>query len=119
MDAFNTRDLETFDRCVADDFEWVTATASNAEPRTFLGRAGIRDFYDYIDNWRTVEARVDEWRDLGDDVLLVGEVVWRGPNPKLLEVTCPLLSLWSFEGGKLRRINSAMAPDVVPAAPAG
>ncbi len=113
MDAFNTRALDVYDRNVSDDFEWVTPTASSAEPRTYRGRAGIREFFEYVSNWRTVEARVEEWRDLGDEVLLVGEVFWRGHNPKLLEVSCPLLSLWSFEAGKLTRINSAMTPDAV------
>ena len=118
MDAFNSRDLDTFDRCVSDDFEWVTPTASSAAPRTYRGRDGIREFFEFVENWSTVAARVDEWRDLGDEVILLGEVFWRGHHPELLEVSCPLLSLWSFEAGKLTRINSAMAAGPLQAAPA-
>ena len=118
MEAFNARDLDTFDRCVTDEFEWVTPTASNAEPRTFRGRDGIREFFEYVSNWATVEARVEEWRDLGDEVFLIGEVFWRGHHPQLFEVSCPLLSLWSFEAGKLKRTNSAMAQEPLTATPA-
>lgn len=119
MDAFNRRDVEAFDRLVAEDFEWITPTASDAAPRTYRGREGIREFFEHASNWRTVQARVDEWRDLGDRVLLIGEVLWRGHNPRLLEVTCPLLSLWSFEDGKLKRIDSSMAEDALAAATSG
>lgn len=119
MDAFNARDLDAFDRYVSDDFEWVTPTASNAEPKTYRGRPGIREFYESVSNWGTVEAQVQEWRDLGDEVLLIGDVFWRGHNPEPLEVSCPLLSLWSFEDGKLTRINSAMAPEAVGVPAAG
>ena len=119
MDAFNERDVESFDRFVSDDFEWVTPTASDAAPKTYRGRDGIRAFFEHVSNWRTVEARVEEWRDLGDQVLVLGEVFWRGHNPRLLEVSCPLSSLWSFEAGKLKRMDSAITEDALVAASPG
>lgn len=119
MDAFNRRDVETFGRHVTEDFEWITPDASTAAARIYRGRSGIREFFEHVSNWRTVEARVDEWHDLGDDVLLLGEVLWRGHNPRLLEVSCPLRSLWSFDEGRLRRIDSANAPSVAPVPSSG
>lgn len=106
IDAFNDRDVETFERLVTDDFEWVTPTASHDEARTYRGRLGIRRFFEEASVWERIETRVIAIRDLGDRALLLGELSWCDPRRGPLEVTGPFSSVFHFEDDRISRIET-------------
>jgi hypothetical protein len=49
---------------------------------------------------------VEEFRDLGDRVLVLGELSWSHSRGGSLDVVGPLSSLMRFEAGKLTRIET-------------
>lgn len=103
--AVNERDPDSFIALIADEFEWVTPVA-NVDTTTYRGADGVRRFFQDGRRWQRIEARVEEYRDLGDRVLLLGEVSWSGPGGRTLDVVGPLSSLVNFEEGKLTRIET-------------
>lgn len=105
VDAFNARDRVAFVGLVSDDLEWVTPTASSAEPKTYHGLDGVGEFFEEAQLWDVIEARIDEIRDLGEEALVLGELRWRSRHGSL-EVAGPLCSLLRFEEGKVKRIET-------------
>jgi ketosteroid isomerase-like protein len=105
VEAFNARDPYAFDPLVTDDVEWVTATAAGV-PTIYVGREGVRRFFEDAKMWETLESHVDEIRDLGDGALVLGELFWRNRVRGTIEVGGPLSSVLRFEGGKVKRIET-------------
>lgn len=103
--ALNQRDADSFVGLIVQDFEWTTPAAS-VEMRTYRGRTGARQFFAESERaWASIEGRPDEIRPVGDLVLMLGEISWRG-RPGAVDVTGPLASVIEFEDGKIRRIRT-------------
>lgn len=103
--AINDRDVDGFVALVADGFEWLTPVA-NTQPTTYYGEDGVRGFFQDARRWQRIEARVEEFRDLGDRVLVLGELSWGHSRGGSLDVVGPLFSLIHFDGGKVKRIET-------------
>ena len=101
FDAFNERSVEGFEDLVVDDFDWVTPTATNGEPRTYRGVAGIQEFWEDASAWEAIEGRVREIRDFGDRALVLGELRWRDPRGESFDAVGPLSSVVRFDGGRI------------------
>ena len=74
-EAFNRRDRDALRALVHPDFEFVPLMAS-VEGRVYRGHDGLMDAIDEFEgDWETFEVLDEEYRDLGDTVLVLG--TWR------------------------------------------
>src|ERR1700686_2677674 len=79
IDAFNGRDLDAYDDLFTRDFAWFPAFPRTVEGDGYLGREGIERYLAEIsDTWEHFCAIAEEYRDLGDRVLLLGQFEGRG-----------------------------------------
>jgi uncharacterized protein (TIGR02246 family) len=71
-EAFNRRDLETMLELIHPDGEWVPLMAT-LEGARYRGRDEIRRWYLELDrDWAEFQTTPEEFRDLGDVVLILG-----------------------------------------------
>ncbi len=105
ISAFNQRDVDTFASITTPDFEWSTSVMA-VEGEIFRGREGIETYFERMrEAWDDFQTIVDEYRDLGDRVLLSGQVEGRGRGSGA-PVLAPLDILYHFRGGKISRMHS-------------
>ncbi len=100
------------DRPVDPDFEWHTAIerAFEGNDSVFRGLAGAREVWESYkgEAFQQLEARYDEFRDLGESVLALGEIEIIGQASQL-EVTSELAQLLTFRGGKIASSRDFMS----------
>jgi ketosteroid isomerase-like protein len=76
--AFSERDIDALTALTTEDFEWFPSMNA-IEGESFLGRDGIRTYFDRLDGaWEHFHIVAVEWRDQADTVLLLGRVEGRG-----------------------------------------
>jgi ketosteroid isomerase-like protein len=103
IDAFNRRDLNAYDDLFTPDFEWLPAFPGTVEGDGYMGRAGIESYFGEIsDTWQEFRAIAEEYRDLGDRVLLLGRFEGRGKGSGV-PVDAPLATVYDFRQGKMSR----------------
>src|ERR1700730_6467853 len=82
IDAFNRRDVEALADVVTPDFEWFPALPSTVEGARFSGyrgREGSERYYEALRSaWQGLRVLGNEFRDLGDSVLVLGRADGRG-----------------------------------------
>jgi ketosteroid isomerase-like protein len=78
IDAFARRDLDSYDDLFTSDAEWLPAgpLALQGEGYTgYLGREGLETYFrDSRDMWEKIRPVAEEYRDLGDRVLMLGRL---------------------------------------------
>ena len=98
VSAFNRRDVPALVEMTTDDFEWVTWTGT-VEPTVYHGADGLAGYSRDSDVWEILTLDVQEFRDLGDKLVVVGMFHARGGERRrgrravLLGLLC--------EGGKV------------------
>src|SRR5713226_8566199 len=106
MDAYNRRDVDAYVDCATSDFELFPVFVGAVEGGSYRGREGIERVFeatrDALDDYRIV---ADEFRDLGDRVLMVGRAEGRG-RASGVSVDAPFGSVVDFRDGKISRIRS-------------
>ncbi len=102
--AFNRRDVPALVELTTDDFQWVTWTGT-VEPTVYEGADGLAAYFQDADVWEVLNLDVEEFRDLGDEVLVVGTFHARGGGSGV-EVRAPYYSAFSMSEGKLARVLS-------------
>ncbi len=103
-DAFNLRDIDGLAALTTRDFEWSPAMGA-VEGEVFRAREGIATYWGRLhDAWEDYHVVVDEYRDLGDRVLVLGRVVGRGRGSGV-PVDAPLGFVEDFRDGKLWRVQ--------------
>jgi ketosteroid isomerase-like protein len=107
--AFNRRDLAGLVELITDDFEWVTWTGT-VEPTAYHGAEGLARYFRDADVWELLNLDVQEFRDLGDEVLVVATFHARGGGSGL-EIHAPYYSAFFTSGGKLARVLSFRTED--------
>ena len=108
--AFNARDVEDFAAITTADFEWSTSVMA-VEGEVFWGRAGIETYFERMrEAWEEFQAWIDEYRDLGDRVLVSGRVEGRGRGCGA-SVVAPLDILYEFRDGTVCRMHSFLDHD--------
>jgi ketosteroid isomerase-like protein len=86
VDAYNRRDVDTFFAELATpDFEWFPALTRAFEGGGYRGREGVERFQaDTRENWEELQTLPEEFRDLGDRVLVLGSgapgTTWIAPR---------------------------------------
>src|SRR6202051_1812638 len=79
VDAFNRRDVEGFFALAASEFEWFPAMAGTVEGGGYRGREGIEKYLaDIGEAWEEYRVLAEEFRDLGDRVVMLGRIEGRG-----------------------------------------
>jgi ketosteroid isomerase-like protein len=102
--AFNRRDVPALAAMVTEDFQWVTWT-STVQPTVYHGADGLASYFRDADVWEVLNLEVREYRDLGDEVLVVGVFHARGGGSGV-EIHAPYYSAFFTRGGKLARVLS-------------
>jgi ketosteroid isomerase-like protein len=75
FDAFNRRNIDAFLGALDPDVEWIPIMAA-LEGRVYRGHEGTRRWIeDLTADWEFFEPRFEEFRDLGDRVVVFGH--WR------------------------------------------
>jgi len=112
--AFNRRDVAELVALTTDDFEWVTWTGT-VEPTVYHGADGLARYFRDADVWEVLNLEAQEFRDLGDEVLVVGTFHARGGGSGV-EVRAPYYSAFFVSEGKLARVLSFRTEDEALAA---
>ena len=102
--AFNRRDVPALVEMTTDDFKWVTWTGT-VETTVYDGAEGLAGYFQDADIWEVLNLDVQEFRDLGDKVLVVGMFHARGGGSGV-EVRAPYYSAFFVSEGKLARVLS-------------
>ena len=112
--AFNRRDVPALVEMTTDDFQWVTWTGT-VESTVYDGADGLAAYFKDADVWEVLDLDAQEFRDLGDKVLVVGMFHARGGGSGA-EVRAPYYSAFFVREGKLARVLSFRTEDEALAA---
>jgi ketosteroid isomerase-like protein len=107
--AFNRRDVPALVEMTTPDFQWVTWTGT-VEPTAYHGAEGLARYFQDADVWELLNLDAREFRDLGDEVLVVGMFHARGGGSGA-EIHVPYYSAFFTSGGKLARVLSFRTED--------
>jgi ketosteroid isomerase-like protein/predicted nucleotidyltransferase len=102
--AFNRRDVPGLVELVTDDFEWVTWTGA-VQSTVYRGAEGLESYFRDADVWEHLNLEVREYRDLGDEVFVVGVFHARGGGSGV-EIHAPYYSAFFISGGRLAQVLS-------------
>src|SRR5438094_6731331 len=79
IDAFNRRDIEGLVALTTTDFKWFPAMPGIVAGDSFTGREGVEHYFAGLaETWVEYRSIVEEFRDLGDSVLMLGQLEGRG-----------------------------------------
>ena len=103
-DAYNHRDVDGFFAELATpDFEFYPATVRALDGGSYRGREGIERFVvDTDENWAELQISAEEFRDLGDRVLVLGRMKGRGKGSGV-PVDQPFVTILDFRGDRIWR----------------
>jgi ketosteroid isomerase-like protein len=104
VDAYNRRDVDTlFAELATPDFEWFPAVTRAFEGGGYRGREGVEKFAaDTRENWEELQSIPEEFRDLGDRVLVLGRLKARGKGSGA-PVDTPFAGIFDFRGDRIWR----------------
>ena len=110
LDAFNRRDLEELLELTDPGAEFWPLR-SVLEGRPYRGHDGLREFFeDTKQEWSELTIEPEEWRDLGDTVLVIGHFHARGRSSGV-ELNSPAGWLVSVRDGKLAYLHAYSDPE--------
>jgi ketosteroid isomerase-like protein len=112
--AFNRRDVAALVEMTTVDFQWVTWTGT-VESTVYNGAEGLATYFQDADVWEVLQLDAQEFRDLGDKVLVVGMFNARGGGSGV-EVHAPYYSAFFIREGKLAQVLSFRTEDEALAA---
>jgi ketosteroid isomerase-like protein len=99
LDAYNRRDVAAFLATATDDYKTVSTLPDAGAD--FEGREGLeRYFQEVADTWEEWHVIAEDFRDLGDRVVMLGRVEGRGRGSGAPVVT-PAASISYFRDGKV------------------
>jgi ketosteroid isomerase-like protein len=106
LDAFNRRDVDAFMELTTSDFELFPAMAGSVDGSSVTGREGLETLLGEVrDIWEEQHVIADEFRDLGDCVLVLGRIVGRG-RASGIPVETPGATINDFRDGKISRVRT-------------
>jgi ketosteroid isomerase-like protein len=100
------RDVDAFFAELATpDFEWFPGLITALDGGGYRGREGVERFYaDTRENWEQLQTVVEEFRDLGDRVLVLGRLEGRGKG-RGAPVDARYAGIYDFRGERIWRIR--------------
>jgi ketosteroid isomerase-like protein len=103
LDGYNRRDLPVFDELTTADFELFAAVTGSIEGGGIRGRESVQRYYEMLDEtWGEFRVVPQEFRDLGDRVLMLGRTEGRGRGSGV-PVDAPWAGIFDFREGKVWR----------------
>ena len=105
LDAYNRRDVDgLFAEFATPDFVWYpTITRALDGGVGYRGREGVDRFAaDTSENWEELQVLTEEFRDLGDRVLVLGRLKGRGRGSGA-PVDTPWANIIDFRGDRIWR----------------
>jgi ketosteroid isomerase-like protein len=106
VDAYNRRDLTTYEEIWTSDFELFPAVPGAFGGGSYEGREGLELFFQALDDtWEELQLVAKEFRDLGDRVLVLVQVEARGRGSGA-PVAGPQSAILDFRDGKISRVRS-------------
>ena len=107
VDAYNRRDVDgLFAVLVTPDLEWWPAVRRAYGGGCYRGREGFERFAAVISEvWEELQNTAEEFRDLGDRVLVLGRLRGRGKGSGA-QVEAPLAMILDFRGDRIRRMRA-------------
>ena len=109
-EAFNRRDVAGFLDLLDPDVEWIPIMAA-LEGHVYRGHAGIRRWIEELDtDWEYFETCPEEFRDLGDRVLVLGHWRARGRASGVELENQSGSWLLDLDGGKVMRQQTYTDP---------
>lgn len=105
IEAFSRGDADAFVALTSPDLEWTTGLGA-VEGEEFLGHDGVRTYLARLDSaWEQFLYLIDEARDLGDTVLVLGRLEGRSRGGGV-PVNSPVGAVWELRGGKVWRLRA-------------
>ncbi len=103
-EAYNRRDIDTFfAEFATPDLEWWPARARAFGGDCYRGRDGIERFLaETAETWEALQTVPEEFRDLGDRVLVLGRLKGRGKGSGV-PVDQLFVNILDFRGGRVWR----------------
>jgi ketosteroid isomerase-like protein len=103
-EAYNRRDIDTFfAEFATPDLEWWPALTRALEGDCYQGREGIERFLaDTAETWDELQTVPEEFRDLGDCVIVLGRMQGRGRGSGV-PVDAPIANILDFRSGRIWR----------------
>ncbi|MGO8907161.1 MAG: nuclear transport factor 2 family protein [Solirubrobacteraceae bacterium] len=103
-DAYNRRDVDGwFAELATPDFEWYPAIVRALHGGGYRGGEGVERFAaDTSENWEELQSVPEEFRDLGDRVLLLGRLRGHG-KASGVPVDQPFAGIFDFRGDRIWR----------------
>ena len=110
VEAFNERDVDAIAAELGGDAELYPLRAQ-LEGKSYRGVAGVREmFADFDEDWQYLRIQVDDIRDAGDQVAVVGRVRSRGRTSGV-DLEVPIGFAFKFREGKAVYSRSYSEPD--------
>jgi ketosteroid isomerase-like protein len=109
--ALGPRDLSTFLEVTAPDVEWHASLSVISEGGAYHGHEGVRQYVkDVAEAFETFEATLDGVLSVGDLVLGVGQVTFRG-KASGVEQTQQFGWVFRFRGGRVVYLRAFRDPE--------
>jgi ketosteroid isomerase-like protein len=106
IEAYGRGDIPGFLELLDEDVEWIPIMAT-LEGRVYRGHEGVRQWLDDLANyWEYFEPRYEEYRDLGDRVLVLGSWRARGRVSGVVLDDQPGTWLFEIKDGKVARMQT-------------
>ena len=106
VEAFNRRELDAFAETITPDYEWVGAFLGSVEGGSYRGREGVARYFSEAEEiWEELSVTGDEFRDLGDRVLVLGRMEGRGRSSGV-EVDTAYTMIVEFRAGRVSRTRA-------------
>ena len=119
FEVLNRRDIEAALPYIDPEVELHSTIIGGAEGNTYRGHEGLRRWMAESDaSFAELRGEVEEWRDLGDDVLQIGRVHARG-RESAVELDSPMAWLVTLRGGRIVRARGYLRPSRKHSKPPG
>jgi ketosteroid isomerase-like protein len=111
FEAYGRRDVDSIVHYLDPEFELHSAIVGGAEGAVYWGPNGVRKWLaDSDESFEELRFEATEFRDLGDQVLILGHLRARGRESGL-EINSPTGWLSTLRGGKLTKSEGFLSWD--------
>jgi uncharacterized protein len=105
IEAFSRGDADAFADLTTPDLEWKVGLGA-VEGEIFRGREGVETYFGRLGSaWDEFRLVPDEFRDLGDVVLVLGRLEGRGRGGGV-PVDSPVGAVWDLRDGEIWRLRA-------------